>query len=163
MASLAVQGLAFGLDKPVVPIVTLAAMAQACRVATGALNVLVVLDARMGEVYWAQYRFDEEWIVVIEPTLSVPSAVMPVGEVSVCGNGLLAYPSEFSSDFSASTLTKNTLYEVRPHAAQIAQLADWAFQNGQSLAAREAQPLYLRNKIALTTSERLAKANSLSA
>src|SRR3954471_16648373 len=51
------QGLAFGLDKPVVPIVTLQAMALACHKASGASDVLAVLDARMGEVYWAQYRF----------------------------------------------------------------------------------------------------------
>src|SRR5450830_1753161 len=51
-----VQGLAFGAELPVLPVVTLAAMAQACREISGASDVLAILDARMGEVYWAQYR-----------------------------------------------------------------------------------------------------------
>src|SRR5450759_3407814 len=55
------QGLAFGLDLPVLPIVTLLAMAQACRESGLASDVLCVLDARMGEVYWAQYRYADGW------------------------------------------------------------------------------------------------------
>jgi tRNA threonylcarbamoyladenosine biosynthesis protein TsaB len=51
------QGLAFGADLPVLPLMTLEAMAEACRATTGATEVLAVLDARMNEVYWAQYRF----------------------------------------------------------------------------------------------------------
>lgn len=47
-----VQGLAFGVDRPVVPVVTLEAAAQACRVHDAqAAEVLAILDARMGEVY----------------------------------------------------------------------------------------------------------------
>jgi tRNA threonylcarbamoyladenosine biosynthesis protein TsaB len=52
------QGLAYGANLPVLPMVTLAAMAESCRARCGATEVLAVLDARMGEVYWAQYRFD---------------------------------------------------------------------------------------------------------
>src|SRR4051812_42465314 len=52
-----VQGLAFGAGLPAIPVVTLQAMAQSCRDVCGADDVLAVLDARMGEVYWAQYRY----------------------------------------------------------------------------------------------------------
>ena len=45
------QGLAFGASLPVVPLVTLEAMALACHRQTGATEILAVLDARMGEVY----------------------------------------------------------------------------------------------------------------
>ena len=54
------QGLAFGANLPVVPVVTLDAMALACRQQHGAERVLTVLDARMDEVYWAQYEFDAD-------------------------------------------------------------------------------------------------------
>jgi tRNA threonylcarbamoyladenosine biosynthesis protein TsaB len=47
-----------------------------------------------------------------------------------------------------------------PHARQIAQLARLAHARGESLPAQEAQPLYLRNKVALTTSERMARAGA---
>jgi tRNA threonylcarbamoyladenosine biosynthesis protein TsaB len=147
------QGLAFGAGLPVVPVVTLAAMAQACREATQACNVLAILDARMGEVYWAQYRFTAGWEVVIPPTLSAPAAVHPQGPVVACGNGLSAYASCFDSQ----PFAKGAASAITPHAAQIAQLARQAFAAGLTLPAREAQPLYLRNKVALTTAERSLK------
>lgn len=147
------QGLAFGLNLPVLPVVTLHAMAQACREATGAADVLCVLDARMGEVYWAQYRFAEGWQTVVEPTLSAPEAVAPQGTVLACGNGLSAYPAQFEGrGFVRDPRTADV-----PHAAQVAQLGRIGLARGEAVTAREAQPLYLRNKVALTTRERLEK------
>lgn len=145
------QGLAFGADVPVVPVVTLLSMAAACRDACGAADVLVVLDARMEEVYWAQYRYEEGWQVVTAPVLSVPAAVRMTGTPTVCGNGLTAYASAFEG-------WTGTLPEITPHASQIARLAESEFIAGRTVKAHEAQPIYLRNKVALTTAERMAKA-----
>ena len=147
------QGLAFGLDVPALPIVTLLAMAQACRASSDGADVLCVLDARMGEVYWAQYRYAGGWQTVTEPVLSAPSDVVPVGRVVACGNGLRAY----ASWFDAQPFAFDARPDCMPHAAQIAQLARIGLAEGQALAARDAQPLYLRNKVALTSSERLAR------
>ena len=144
------QGLAFGADLPVVPVVTLDAMALACRQRYGASDIVAVLDARMGEVYWAQYRHTGEWCTVTPPTLSAPQDVQPQGAVSACGNGLSAYPEAYTErDFSAGAHA-----EVMPHATQIAQLARIAFAAGATVTAADAQPLYLRNKIAYTSAER---------
>lgn len=146
------QGLAFGANIPVVPVVTLLAMAERAR-AAGATDVLSVLDARMGEVYWAQYRFDNQWNVVTAPGLSQASQVKVIGTPAVCGNGLIAYQSDFSHlDVSQA------LPEVMPHANDILSLALVALREGKAMHAREAQPLYLRNKVALTTRERMAGA-----
>lgn len=145
------QGLAFGADLPVVPVVTLLSMAAACRDACSAADVLVVLDARMEEVYWAQYRYEEGWQVVTAPVLSVPAAVRMTGAPKVCGNGLTAYASAFEG-------WPGTLPEITPHASQIARLAESEFIAGRTVKAHEAQPIYLRNKVALTTAERMAKA-----
>jgi tRNA threonylcarbamoyladenosine biosynthesis protein TsaB len=148
-----VQGLAFGAALPVISIVTLQAMAEALRNRIGALDVLAVLDARMGEVYWAQYRYQDGWQTIIEPTLSAPSAVLPVGEVVACGNGMSAYAAAFAGrDYAIGAHAA-----VMPHAEQIASLASAALAQGNTIIARDAQPLYLRNKVALTTKERLAK------
>jgi len=149
-----VQGLAFGAKLPVIPVVTLASMAEACRAACGATDVLALLDARMGEVYWAQYRYTDAWQVVIEPTLSVASAVAPQGAVVACGNGLSAYAAAFEQ----SGLAVGGQALVMPHALQVAHLARIAFARNQALPARDAQPLYLRNKVAFTTAERNLKA-----
>lgn len=150
------QGLAFGAGLPVIPVVTLQAMAQACCEATGAPDVLAVLDARMDEVYWAQYRFAGQWQAIIEPTLSAASAVSPSGDVVACGNGLSAYPSAFGN----RRFAKDAWPLLMPHATGIARLAAIAFAEGRTVTPRDAQPLYLRNKVALTTSERLIRATT---
>jgi tRNA threonylcarbamoyladenosine biosynthesis protein TsaB len=140
------QGLAFGGKLPAVPVVTLDAMALACHQQHGAAEVLAVLDARMGEVYWAQYRFDNGVLTAASPpVLSAPSDVQPQGSPVMCGNGLSAYAEAFPAGGFA---------DVMPHAAQIAQLAAVAFAAGHTVTAAEAQPLYLRNKVAYTQAER---------
>ena len=155
------QGLAFGAHLPVVPVVTLAAMALACHQqgqiqapAGHGADILAVLDARMGEVYWAQYHFDGSSAtpqVVIGPTLSAPDGVLPQGAVQACGNGLEAYAAAFvNAPFAAGGQPG-----LMPHAAQVGQLARLAFAAGQVVSAADAQPLYLRNKIAYTSAERL--------
>jgi tRNA threonylcarbamoyladenosine biosynthesis protein TsaB len=149
------QGLAFGASLPVVPIVTLDAMAEACRQQTGAADVLAVLDARMGEVYWAQYHHTDAggWQQVVPPSLCAPDDVAPLptaAPLAACGNGFSAYPDSFAGrDFAAGALA-----EVMPHASQVAQLARIELAAGRSVSAAEAQPLYLRNKIAFTSAER---------
>lgn len=148
------QGLAYGSNLPVLPTVTLLALAQACHEKTGARDVLAMLDARMGEVYWAQYKFEKTWQIVVPPSLSAPAEVMPIGEVLACGNGLNAYSTEFSSRPFFSAERKDWV----PHATHIAHLAAIAFAQGLGVPAKSAEPLYLRNKIALTTNERLEKA-----
>jgi tRNA threonylcarbamoyladenosine biosynthesis protein TsaB len=154
------QGLAFGLDLPVVPIVTLEAMAQACMEQTGANDVISILDARMGEVYWAQYRFNGAWHAVVEPALALPVDVMPnsaSGPVAACGNGIAAY----AAAFAGRPFAVNARGDILPHASQVAHLAAVVAARGGGMAAHDAQPIYLRNKVALTTNERMmAKAEA---
>lgn len=148
------QGLAYGAEMPLLPVVTLHALALSCHQQSGALDVLAIIDARMGEVYWAQYRFDGEGQTVVAPMLSNAADVMPVGDVLACGNGLKAYEKDFSS---RSFFTMRWSHLI-PHASQVATLGALAFAQGLGVTAAAAEPLYLRNKVALTTSERLAKA-----
>jgi tRNA threonylcarbamoyladenosine biosynthesis protein TsaB len=138
----------------VVPLVTLEAMAQACRARTGASDVLAVLDARMGEVYWAQYRYDNGWQVVCPPALCAPGAVEPqlAEGLAACGNGFAAYPDQFAGQAFAA----NALADIVPHARELAELAVPALANGGAVPASHAQPLYLRNKVAYTYAERQA-------
>ncbi|WP_292044786.1 tRNA (adenosine(37)-N6)-threonylcarbamoyltransferase complex dimerization subunit type 1 TsaB, partial [Massilia sp. UBA6681] len=104
------QGMAFGANLLVLPLVTLEAMAEACRARTGANEVLAVLDARMGEVYWAQYRHDAArgaWIEVAAPALCAPQdlAPLPAEGLAACGNGFSAYPEAFAGKaFAAGAL-----------------------------------------------------------
>lgn len=145
------QGLAFGAKLPVVPVVTLDAMALACQQTHGAQQVLTVLDARMGEVYWAQYDLSDGVKTVVPPVLSAPAGVAPQGDVTACGNGFGAY----AEALAALPCALGADAAIMPHAVQIAQLARIAFAAGKVVTAAEAQPLYLRNKIAYTSAERL--------
>lgn len=147
------QGLAFGAGLPLAPVVTLEAMAEACRTANGATDVLTVLDARMNEVYWAQYRYDGNWHEVSPPTLSPAAGVRALGQPVMVGNGVALCP-QFPSDMTMAEQL------ALPDAAAIARLGQAAQARGQVVDAMHAQPLYLRNKIALTTAERLAKAST---
>ncbi|RJG16325.1 tRNA (adenosine(37)-N6)-threonylcarbamoyltransferase complex dimerization subunit type 1 TsaB [Massilia cavernae] len=149
------QGLAFGANLPVVPMVTLEAVALACHQQSGATEILAVLDARMGEVYWAQYHYDGGLKVVAEPALCAPADVSPVpvaAPLAACGNGFSAYPEAFAGrGFAAGALDT-----ILPHARELAQLAGPALAAGQAVTAAEAQPIYLRNKVAYTSAERQA-------
>jgi tRNA threonylcarbamoyladenosine biosynthesis protein TsaB len=146
-----VQGLAFGAQRKVIPVVTLLAMAEAARLAGAGDEVITVMDARMGEVYWAHYRYADAWQLISEPILSRAEQVVMNTEAAVCGNGVLAYPDAF-----AAIAVERRYPEILPHAASIARLAVGALAKAESVDARDAQPLYLRNKVALTTAERLA-------
>ena len=151
------QGLAYGASLPVVPVVTLKAMAEALRMESGALDVLAILDARMGEVYWAHYRFNQMWQEVVAPTLSLAADIVVQGSPSVIGNiGTGQQPGEGKESLPLA-LRGLPLMKALPHAAQVAELGRQACLRGQVLAASEAQPLYLRNKVALTTAERQAR------
>lgn len=153
------QGLAFGANLPVLTINTLEAMAQACHDKTGAIDVVPILDARMGEVYWAQYAFSASLAMVIPPSLSAPKYVKPRGQVTPCGNGLIFCAAQFSD----TAFAKGMHAGLMPHAVQIAQLALRALAASQQVSAADAQPIYLRNQVALTSAERLQKKHQVAA
>ncbi|CAG0910697.1 unnamed protein product, partial [Cyprideis torosa] len=73
------QGIAFSLGRPVVPVSTLAALAQQAIQEYQADKVISLMDARMGEVYHALFSADEHGIArpiseerVIKPDLVEP-------------------------------------------------------------------------------------------
>ncbi|MFZ6746618.1 tRNA (adenosine(37)-N6)-threonylcarbamoyltransferase complex dimerization subunit type 1 TsaB [Undibacterium sp. JH2W] len=143
-----VQGLAYGADLPVVPVVSLLAMAEVAREQVTASEFVCILDARMNEVYWAQYRLSETgWQEISVPALASLDAALAAITLEnpqlVLGNGL--------------TLPESVRYAsllCMPHAKQVGVLGRGGFTAGLGLPADHAQPLYLRNKIALTTAER---------
>ena len=148
------QGLALGADLPVVGISTLASIAQQ----TDAARVLTVLDARMAEVYWAAYeREPTGWRCVSVPMLSEPASVaLPDARTwTGVGNGLnVLQAAAVSLHFDAQHP------DLMPDAAAIAALAAPAFARGEGIDAALAAPIYLRDKVAMTTGERLQKAHA---
>ncbi len=164
------QGLGHGSGRPVVAVDTLAAAAQSCRDATGSDDVLVILDARMGQVYWGRYRWHADaagaggdWVAVSPARVDAPSAVtvgaLEAGAedvVTPCGNGLTVHAAQLAA-LLAQPQMRPPRAECMPHAAQVAALGQRLLRHGQAVAARQAQPIYLRNDVALTTAERAAR------
>ena len=145
-----VQGLAMAIDRPVVGVGTLLAIAQAAN----ASQALCCLDARMGEVYAAAYRRNADaWDTVFGPGLYAPSELprLPPGEWSGCGSGFAAYAAALRQACAGSIAAERP--ELYPHAREIASLAAAAFAAGGGKPPEEALPLYLRDKVALTVEE----------
>lgn len=147
------QGLALGANLPVFGVSTLQALAQAAQ----HTRVIAALDARMGEIYHAVYEVrDGSWHTVSEPCLC-KAEYAPLVE----GDDWLGVGSAFATYGAA--LQQRYVGQLRgvegaavPHAAAIVELAATGFAQGAGVDAALAQPLYLRDKVALKTVEREA-------
>ena len=148
----ATQGLALGADLPVVGVCTLQALAQA----SGCDKVVAALDARMGEVYHAAYeKRAREWVVVCEPSLCLPQRAPQVAGAGWfgAGSGFEAHGAALGERY-AGQLEGSDVIAV-PQASAIAILGALRFAAGGGVDAAQAMPLYLRDKVALKTCERL--------
>lgn len=149
------QGLAMSVDKPVIPVSTLAALAQQAYKQHGHTHVLTALDARMNEVYWGQYVLQEGLMTVQgEEQVCAPQET-PVPESQdwfAIGHGWSAYEKVLSERFAGKLTAQDS--ETLPVAEFMLPLAAAAWQAGEVLPAEAAQPVYLRNKVALTIKER---------
>jgi tRNA threonylcarbamoyladenosine biosynthesis protein TsaB len=136
------QGLAFARNVPVLGISSLEALAQEA----GAARVIACLDARMREVYYAALeRQAQGWREVVPAQCVPPEAVaLPEGSWVGAGNGFAIYGN--------MGLAK-VLPEVHPTAFAVAQLAAPRLAAGEGVDAALAQPVYIRDKVALTKAE----------
>ncbi len=145
------QGLGFGADVPLVPVATLEALAQSALRAHGAQRVLACLDARMREVYVAAYRREgDAWACESGPAVLAPASVAPPpGDWFGAGDGFATYP-----ELAARLALRGVDPECNPVARSIAELAMPRVVAGDTVAAADALPLYVRHRVALTTAER---------
>ena len=146
-----VQGIAFAWKLPVVPVSTLAAIAQTANAQTGAAHVLAAIDARMNEVYWGAYSLTDagHMQLVGEELVIAPERVTLPGERewSGAGTGWSAY-GESLRNAIAPFEPADRLDDCLPSAAAIARLAVADFQAGRHVAASQAVPVYLRDNVA---------------
>lgn len=147
-----VQGLAFATDRPVIGISTLEAMAQK----TGASHVMTAIDARMGEIYYAAYIHTVDgWSTAQTPILCLPQHIPQVAGEGCwvgCGSGFDQH-YKLLADLNRDRLCR-IVQGCYPHAQEIAQLAAPQLTKGLGVAAEDAAPVYIRNKVALKENER---------
>ena len=146
-----VQGLAFAIDRPVVPVSSLATLAQGAVGVDGlpAERVLAAFDARMAEVYWGAYQRSEEGLVAllgderVVPPTEVPSP--GDGDWIAVGEGWGAYRDELMAAVGGRVeVMAEPLY---PRARDLLALALRAWDVGEAVPAEQALPVYLRDQV----------------
>lgn len=147
------QGLAMGAGLGVVAIPSLHALGAQ---APDGLAV-VATDARMGEIYTARYRVESERPVMLGDFSCIPPErfEMPAeGQWHALGSAFARYP-ELAERARKHGFAVNE--SALPRAVEIARLAALEVAAGRLIAPEEAVPLYVRDKVAQTTAERLAQ------
>jgi tRNA threonylcarbamoyladenosine biosynthesis protein TsaB len=152
-----VKGLALALNKPVVGVSSLEALAYPALQA-GPAPVLCAIDARMNEVYWAAYRVGDDGlpVAVVAPRVCAPDAVAPVGEGpwAAVGSGWGPYAEPLQTACAARLERMDA--KALPDARDVAAIGLVRLSQGCGIDADALAPAYLRNKVALTLSEQQA-------
>jgi len=146
-----VQGLAFGVDLPVIGESSLRVMAaSARRLLTPTQNILVpCFDARMQEVYWACYHNDETLIDSKSPALIADKVSEPekmVDELDLIKTPILGIGDGWHS-VTAKSSSIERVADFYPHAYDLALLAQTAYAAGRLSTAMDIQPTYIRNEV----------------
>jgi tRNA threonylcarbamoyladenosine biosynthesis protein TsaB len=147
------QGLALALDRPVVPVSSLAALAFDAPAAAGAA-ILAAIDARMGEVYVGEFVREGAGVRALgSERVRAPQAVEVPGSHRWIGVG-----TGFAAEHGALVAKLGAALErvdpaALPHAAAVAHLAGDSLARGEAIAPERLEPAYLRDKVALTLAE----------
>lgn len=146
------QGLAFGAAVPVLPVDTLLAVAEEARWQTSAAETFAVtalLDARMDELYTADYVFDDGgW--------TQGSSVRLIKPEQLVWNGVAVLAGNVFDSYGARLPALATRITALPAATALLRLAPALLGAGAAVPAEQALPSYIRDKVAQTTQERAA-------
>lgn len=158
LAVSAAQGFALGLDRPIVPVSSLAALAL--EAPDNGAPILALIDARMGEVYAGCFQRDPQWLVRLIGVESVGLAAqveLPTAAANLVGTGWETYRSVLGPRLVQRPLHSDGMRY--PQAAAVARLAVPMIAVGMVCDASQALPVYLRDNVALTLEQqRQAKA-----
>jgi len=149
IATAVIQGLALGLDVPVVPVSSLAALAQGASAGLQVPAVLAAIDARMGEVYWGAYRAGEGGLVAAlgDERVDLPEAVRaPEGERwGGAGSGGASYAGRLGAGLGPRLAGVDA--DRYPRAGDVAALAAGTYRRGKAVTVDEVAPVYLRDRV----------------
>ncbi|HZV91898.1 MAG TPA: tRNA (adenosine(37)-N6)-threonylcarbamoyltransferase complex dimerization subunit type 1 TsaB [Caldimonas sp.] len=150
------QGLAFGVDKPVLPIDSLLVVAENARDGARACRVWATIDARMDQIYAAEYEFAAgAWLTREAPMLTDCEELHRRWQSDpperVAGDALTVFGDRLQTG-SAMRQPK-----AATSGRDLLALARGAWARGEGVDAALALPLYVRDKVALTTLEREAR------
>ena len=140
------QGLAFGAGLPVIPVSSLAALAQGI----DAARVLASFDARMNQVYWAEYIRNDQGLVEVqgEEIVTAPKDVPLPRDNDWTGIG--SGWDQYHAVLLARLGNKISGWrpQIYPQARFVAQLGAALFNSGHAVAPELAMPIYVRDEVA---------------
>lgn len=151
------QGLGFGSGRPVLPIDTLLAVAEEARALCGAKRILALLDARMDEVYAQAWEQDAAGLwhaaagearLLSPDAVSLPDALDASEGWTLAGNAFANYGERLPDRVPRQA--------ALPTASALLRVAPALLAAGGAVAPELAWPLYIRDKVAQTTAERMA-------
>ena len=140
------QGIGLGLGIPLVPLSTLAVMAQLCFEQTDHQTVVSTIDARMGEIYWGQYHRSQDNLAALlgAEQLAPVDQALPLENVdAIVGSGAGVL------DLPATGHRQLKLYpDYLPKAEAMLKLAVQSISEHRVVAASAAPINYLRHQVA---------------
>jgi tRNA threonylcarbamoyladenosine biosynthesis protein TsaB len=144
-----VQGLGYGLGLPVVPVSSMACIAQSVIQTVNPSFVFVGLTARLEEIYYGAYKFEEGIAegAIREGVVDVSELPqLPVGDWLGCGNAM----SELGTKIQAVTGVsfKSISSETVPTIHNLLSIGSFKFSRGEAVNAMQATPVYLREQVA---------------
>lgn len=140
------QGLAFSSDLPVIPVSSLAALAQLAYREEKQEKVLSTIDARMNEIYWGCYQLEAGIMRLIDEEQVTPVAkVIKEGSWHCLGSGIDTYQTELQQSNQVSI--KSITLACFPHAQDIAVIAADLYQKNKMVNAENAIPSYIRDEV----------------
>ncbi|WP_133000644.1 tRNA (adenosine(37)-N6)-threonylcarbamoyltransferase complex dimerization subunit type 1 TsaB [Luteimonas arsenica] len=161
------QGIALALDRPLVPVSTLAVLAlgrvraldggDAAGGLGGVGDILAAIDARMGEVYAGAFARDGDGVRALSPEVVVAPDVVELphaGPWHGAGTGFAAAEGALARHLGDRLASVDAA--ALPHAADLARLGALALAAGGAVAPELVEPAYLRNNVALTLAEQAA-------
>jgi tRNA threonylcarbamoyladenosine biosynthesis protein TsaB len=151
------QGIALGLERPVLPVSTLAALAWP----VAGDRILAAIDARMGEVYLGAFAREGDGLHALQAeAVAQPDAIaLPQGEGwNGAGTGFAAVAGALRARLGSRLLRVDA--DALPHAADVARLAAPMFARGEAIAPERLEPAYLRDNVALTLVEQASLKNA---
>jgi len=138
------QGIGFAIQKPIIPISSLATLAQTAFLEQQWSRLLVAMDARMGKIYWATYTINASGLAELigNERLSQPEEITSSYHTDLygIGDGWEAY----KDILIGSNLTlKGIDARQLPSAKALLQLATLKYEKGEWITAAQALPVYL--------------------
>lgn len=127
------QGLAFGLQIPLIPISTLQIIAQAAHEKTGATKIVSGWDARLHEIYWGKYACDAQGIMQSQQEDAL-CTLEKIDKDSFAALGFTFAGNVFSDD-------------TYPSAVAMLTIANQKYLNHEIVSSENAHPHYVRHHV----------------